>query len=457
MSKNKDSKVIVIGGGGAGLCASIAAIEAGAAEVTLMEKTSKLGGDTIISGMVISAGGTLLQKQAGIEDTPHQYLIDLLTGGRYTNDLILAATLAQNGPAAWVWLSEHGCQFPGPEGLHVQHDHSLARSVKFAPPGMISPLKQTAEEKGVNIMLDSPVQSLMMEDSQVVGVVAGKDGQTTDYPADSVVLATGGFGRNQNLVNQYNAKFAEAASWNALGITGDGIELAQAVGADLIHMDALRVIQTGADVRIKVLHPTYLMGQIRELGGILVDPDGRRFYDEMGRSYELIHAAMAQGSFYFLIFDAKMATPSPWLPEKTFNEQLNAAAKDGMIAKQADTLEELADQIGAPVLVETVLRWNENTAKGEDAVCRRTEGLHPITESPFYAIRYKPAIVQTLGGVRINSQAQVLDQSGQPIPGLYAAGQVVGGVHGADYIGGSALLECVVYGIIAGEQAAGDI
>jgi len=457
MAKNKNGRVIVVGGGGAGLCASIAAVEAGAAEVTLVEKASKLGGDTIISGMVISAGGTLLQKQAGIEDTPHQYLIDLLTGGRYASDVVLAATLVQNGPAAWEWLAEHGCQFPGPESLHVQHDHSLARSVKFAPPGMISPLKQTAEAKGVNIMLDSPVLSLIMEDSRVAGVVVGKDGETTEYPADSVVLATGGFGRNKNLVNQYNAKFAEAASWNAMGITGDGIELAQAVGADLVHMDALRVIQTGADVRVKVLHPTYLMGQIRTLGGILVDQDGRRFYDEMGRSYELIHAAMTQGPFYFLIFDAKMATPSQWLPEKTFEEQLNAAVKDGMIAMQADTLEELADQIGAPGLVETVQRWNDDTAKGEDTVCRRTEGLHPITESPFYAIRYKPAIVQTLGGVRINNRAQVLDQSGQPIPGLHAAGQVTGGVHGADYIGGSALLECVVYGIIAGRQAAGNM
>ncbi|MBN1311741.1 MAG: flavocytochrome c [Anaerolineae bacterium] len=457
MAKNENVKVIVVGGGGAGLCASIAAVEAGAAGVTLMEKMPKLGGDTIISGMVISAGGTHLQEQAGVQDTPHQYLIDLLAGGRYTSDLMLAATLVQSGPAAWEWLTKHDCQFPGPEGLHVQHDHTLARSVKFAPPGMISPLKQAAEARGVNIMLSSPVQSLVLEDGRVAGVIGEKDGQTTEYLADSVILATGGFGRNKDMVNQYNPKFAEAASWNSLGITGDGITLAQAAGADVVQMEALRIIQTGADVRVKVLHPTYLMGQIRALGGILVNPDGKRFYDEMGRSYEMIHAAMAHGPFYFLIFDAKMATPSQWLPEKTFEEQLNAAVKDGMVAMQADTVKELADQMGAPALVETVQRWNADTAEGEDTVCRRIEGLNPITEPPFYAIRYKPAIVQTLGGVRIDTRARVLDQSGRPIPGLYAAGQVTGGIHGADYIGGSALLECAVYGIIAGQQAVIDV
>ena len=361
MAKNSNVDVIVVGGGGAGLCASIAAVEAGADEVILMEKTSKLGGDTSISGLVISAGGTPLQKQAGIEDTPHQYLIDHLTGGRYTSNVMLSATLVQNGAAAWDWLAEHGCRFPGPAGLHVQHDHTLARSVKFEPPGMISPLKQAAEAKGVKIMLDSPVQSLMVKAGRVTGVIVDNNGQATEYPADSVILATGGFGRNKDMVSQYSPKFSESVSWNALGITGDGIELAQAAGADLVQMDALRVIQTGADVRVKVLYPTYLMGQIRALGGILVAPDGRRFYDELGRSYEMVHAAMACGPFYFLIFDAKMALPSQWLPEKTFEDQLNTAIADGLVVMQANTLEELADQMGAPALVETVQRWNADT------------------------------------------------------------------------------------------------
>ncbi|MBN1430574.1 MAG: flavocytochrome c [Anaerolineae bacterium] len=455
MGTKDDIKVIVVGGGGAGLCASIAAIEAGAADVTLLEKTSKLGGDTILSGHIISAGGTPLQKQAGIEDTPHQYLIDLLNGGRFASDIILAATLVQNGPMAWEWLSEHGCQFPGPEALHVQHDHMLARSVKLGPPGMLA-LKQAAEDRGVKILLDSPAQSLMLAGGRVAGVVVEKDGQTTEYPADAVVLTTGGFGRNKEMINTYCPKFNEAVSWNSLGITGDGIRLAQAAGADLVQMDAFRVIQSGADVRMKVLHPTYLLAQIRALGGILVAPDGRRFYDEMGRSFEMVYAAMECGPFYFLIFDAKMATPSQWLPEDTFEKQMEAAVADGMVVMQADTLDGLADQMGAPNLAQTVEQWNADVATGEDTAYGRKESLAPIIEPPFYAIRYKPAIVQTLGGLRINSQAQVLDASGRPIPGLYAAGQVTGGVHGADYIGGSALLETAVYGIIAGRQAIAD-
>jgi flavocytochrome c len=455
MAKSEAIKVVVVGGGGAGLCASIAAAEAGAADVTLLEKTSKLGGDTILSGHIISAGGTSLQEQAGIDDSPHRYLIDLLNGGRFTSDVVLAATLASSGPMAWQWLADHGCRFPGPEGLHVQHDHTLARSVKLEPPGLLA-LKQTAESAGVKIVFDSPVVSLLLKSGRVAGVVAEKDGQNANYPADAVILATGGFGRNKELINAYCPQFGESASWNSLGITGDGIQLGQSAGADLVQMEALRVVQSGADVRMKVLHPTYLMAQIRALGGILVAPDGQRFYDEMGRSFEMIYAAMERGPHYFLIFDSRMALPSKWLPEDTFEKQLDAAVGDGFVVMKADTLQDLADQMGAPALVDTVEQWNADVAAGHDTVCGRTEGLGPIAEPPFYAARYKPAIVQTLGGLRINPQAQVLDTAGQPIPGLYAAGQVTGGVHGSDYIGGSSLLELVVFGTAAGRQAAAD-
>jgi fumarate reductase flavoprotein subunit len=453
-------KVVVVGGGGAGLCAAIAAVEAGAEKVVLLEKTPKLGGDTIISGQVISAAGTSLQAEAGIEDTPHQYLIDHLKGGRYKSDIMLAATLIQNGAKAWDWLANRGCNFPGPEGLHIQHDHTIARSVKFASPGMIGPLKQAAEDRGVEILLNTRAIDLLVRDGQVMGVKAEQAGETVEFNADSVILTTGGFGRNSEMIQALCPALAEAVSWNALGITGDGITMAQAVGADVVHyadmpLDAFRVIQSGADVMRKVLHPTYLLAQIRELGGILVSTDGRRFYDEMGRSYEMVQAAMAQGPFYFLIFDTRMATPSPWLPEKTFQAQWESAIADGLVTAEAPTLEELAEKLALPAdaLSETVARWNADVQAGTDTAFGRKEGLGTIEESPFYAMRLKPAIVQTLGGLRINPDTQVLDKDGQGIPGLFAAGQVTGGVHGADYIGGSALLEVVVFGVIAGTKA----
>lgn len=458
MSKGK--RVIVVGGGGAGLCAAIAAAEAGADKVLLLEKMPQLGGDTIISGQVISAAGTPLQEEAGIEDTPHQYLIDHLKGGRYKSDIMLAATLIQNGANAWAWLTDHGCNFPGPEGLHIQHDHTIARSVKFAPPGLIGPLKQTAEEREVEIILNTQVTDLLVTDGQVIGVKAEQDGETLHFDADRVILTTGGFGRNQAMIQTRCPALSEAVSWNAMGITGDGIIMAQAVDADVVHypdmpLDAFRVIQSGADVMRKVLHPTYLLAQIRELGGILVSTDGRRFYDEMGRSYEMVQAAMAQGPFYFLIFDARMATPSPWLPEETFEAQWESAITDGLVAAEAPTLEELAEKLELPsdALRETVNRWNADVAAGTDTAFGRTEGLGTIEEAPFYAMRLKPAIVQTLGGLRITPDAQVLDKDGHVISGLFAAGQVTGGVHGADYIGGSALLEIAVFGAIAGTKA----
>jgi fumarate reductase flavoprotein subunit len=152
-----------------------------------------------------------------------------------------------------------------------------------------------------------------------------------------------------------------------------------------------------------------------------------------------------------------MATPSPWLPEKTFEEQMDTAAKDGLVYAVSSSLNELADRIQVPAdaLTQTVAQWNQAVAAGKDSQFGRTEGLGTLEQPPFYALRYKPAIVQTLGGLRIDPQARVLDHAGQPIQGLFAVGQITGGIHGADYIGGSSLLELAVFGKIAGEQAAG--
>ncbi|MBN2006262.1 MAG: flavocytochrome c [Anaerolineae bacterium] len=453
-------KVVVVGGGGAGLCAAIAAADAGAAEVTLIEKTGLVGGDTLISGQVISAAGTRLQKAAGIEDSPAHYLAELLKGGRYRSDPLLAATLVEHGAAAWDWLEATGCKFPGPEGLHVQHDHTIARSVKFAPPGLVGPLKGAAEARGVRIVLNTKATQLIVESGRVAGVEAEQDGAMMTFPAGGVVLATGGFGRNPDMIRAVCPALAEAVSWSMPGMTGDGIVMAQALGADVVDnrdlpLDSFRVIQSGADVKQQVLYPTYLLAQIRGLGGIFVGVDGRRFYDEMGRSNEMVQAAMARGPHYYLIFDTRMAQPSPWLKGDTFAAQMEIAVNDGMAASKAPTLPELAAKIGVDpdVLIETVTAWNRDVDANTDTEFGRVEGLGKLETPPFYAFRYKPAIVQTLGGLRINPQAQVLDKSGNPIPGLFAAGQVTGGVHGADYIGGSALLEVVVFGILAGQHA----
>lgn len=458
-SKKKVS-IVVVGGGGGGLCAAIAAAEAGAETVTLLEKLSYLGGDTLRSDQIISAGGTPLQTQAGIVDTPHAYLIDHIKGGRYKSDLVVAAILIQNGAPAWDWLASHGCSFPAPEALHQQHDHTAVRSVKLQPPGMAPALKQTALALGVNILYETPVTGLLTKKGAVVGVQAEQAGQPVTFDADAVILATGGFGRNQQMVSESCYALREAVSWSSPGNTGDGILMAQELGAAVIDypdlpLRAFRVIQTGSDVRNKVLHPTYLMAQTRGLGAILVATDGKRFYDEMGRSNEIVQAAIARGPVFYNIFDSRIATPSPWLPETTFEGQWTSAINDGMVGAQADTLAGLADATGLPAadLAQAVQRWNQDVAAGADTEFGRTTGLGTIELAPFYAMRFKPAIVQTLGGLRINTETQVLTNDGQVIPGLYAVGQVTGGVHGADYIGGSSLLELAVFGRIAGENA----
>lgn len=464
-SARTGAKVVVIGGGGGGLCAAIAAAEAGAAEVTLLEKLPHLGGDTLISDQIISGAGTPIQKEAGVVDTPHQYLIDHLKGGRYKSDLLLAATLIQNGARAWEWLASKGCNFPAdPKALHMQHDHTTARSVKLLPPGMVSALKQTALELGVKILFETPATDLLLQEGKVVGVCARQGDQAVEFEADSVILATGGFSRNLEMVKATCPALREAVSWSSPGNTGDGIHMAQAAGAEVVSypdlpLNAFRVIQCGADVKHKVLHPTYLLAQTRAMGAILVGVDGRRFYDEMGRSNEMVQAAMERGPFYYNVFDGRIATPSRWLPEKTFEEQWESATRDGMVGARAAGLEELAEKISVPAaaLVESVARWNQDVDGGKDTEYGRSEGLGKIEQPPFYAMRLKPAIVQTLGGLHINAQAQVLTTQGQPIPGLFAVGQVTGGVHGADYIGGSSLLELAVFGKIAGENAAGII
>jgi fumarate reductase flavoprotein subunit len=281
-----------------------------------------------------------------------------------------------------------------------------------------------------------------MEDGAVTGVIA--EGKTVDYTirASAVILATGGFGNNEDMIVQYRPDLKGTVTTSAPGITGDGIVMAQAVGADLVDIEQIQ------------LHPTVeqstsmlITESVRGDGAILVNQEGKRFTNELLTRDVVSAAELAQpGSYAYIIFDQHL------------RDGLKAIEKyvSTGITVQADTIEGLAELIDVDpaTLAETLNNWNQYVADQKDPDFGRESGMDAdLSQAPYYAIKIAPGIHHTMGGVKINTATQVIDTNGNPIPGLYAAGEVTGGVHGGNRIGGNAVADIVVFGKIAAESA----
>jgi fumarate reductase flavoprotein subunit len=307
---------------------------------------------------------------------------------------------------------------------------------------------------GIEVMLDSEAYELIVEDGKVAGVKATHFNDTLIIKANNgVVLATGGFGANVEMRDQYNENWpalTNLKSTNHPGATGDGIYMAEAVGANLIGMNNLQLLPLGDPVTGS------LSGNIEQgvENRIFVNLEGNRFVDEGARRDVMTLALMEQtDSFLYVILDS---TNYP-TPETTnnFNETIEELISQGRAFK-GDTLEELAEQINVSSenLINAVNSFNEAVENGGPDEFGRTLFDRKIEVGPFYAGPRVPTVHHTMGGVEINEQSQVLDANGQPIPGLFAAGEVTGGIHGTNRLGGNALADITVFGRIAGLSAA---
>jgi len=437
--------VVIVGSGGAGLAAAIQAHDEGA-HVVIIEKMPTIGGNTIKASVGMNAAETRFQKIKGIEDSKELFYEETLKGGKFKNNPELLREFVELAPEAIEWLAAKEIELNDitiTGGMSIDRTHRPED--RSAVGGfLISGLVKNVNKRDIEVLLETSVAEILYENGAVTGVkVVDEYNDSRILNAKSVIVATGGFSANREMVVKYRPELDGFVTTNHKGATGSGVAMLQKIGADTVDMGEIQI------------HPTveqttsYLISEsIRGGGAILVSQAGKRFYNEMETRDKVSAEIIA-------------------LPEKSawviFDEQVRAnnKAADEYIAKgfvlSAPTPEELAVKLNMnPVaLTETLERYNLFVVEKKDEDFGRTTALrHPLNKGPFFAIRIAPGVHHTMGGVVINTDTAVLDAQKQPITGAWAAGEVAGGIHGANRIGGNAVADIIIFGILAGRNAA---
>jgi fumarate reductase flavoprotein subunit len=450
IAKTVKVDVVVIGGGNAGLAAATEASASGA-KVVLIEKMSMLGGNSIRSGGAFNAADPVRQKAQGIEDSTQKHYEQTLAGGDNMGDPELVRTFAEGAPEGLAWLEGMGMKFDDKVftvlGALWPRSHAAIEPVGT---GFIKTLKAASEKNGVQFVLDTRAERLVKEDGRVVAVVAAaKDGTRVRYEAKKgVVLATGGFAANKELRMKYDSRITpNLGTTNHPGATGDGIALAEKVGAAFVGMEYIQLLPLG-DPKTGALDG-WVGFNVEDY--IYINKKGQRFVSEAERRDVMTQALIKQpDQFMYIVCDAhSMPTPQT---KNSFNQTAEQLVKAGS-AFSADTIEELAVKIGVDPAAfrKSVDEYNLGIETKNDPFGKKLLG-QKIDKAPFYASPRVPTVHHTMGGVKINTKAQVIDTEGKVIPGLFAAGEVTGGIHGTNRLGGNALADTIVFGRIAGKN-----
>ncbi len=486
--------VVVIGAGGAGMISAMEAADAGKS-VIVVESQAMAGGNSVRATGGMNAAKTEYQdsnefgEDAGVEktlksaeenysdnetiaalaatvreqyeaykanpegyfDSVELYELDTLVGGSGLNDPELVKTLCEDSEDAIDWLDQNGvtlhnvAQFGGASVKRIHRPVDDEGKTLSVGSYMIPILEKDLEDRGVQVLYSTTAEKILMEDGAAAGIEAtAKDGSKVTVHAKAVVIATGGFGANNDMVAAYNANLKGYISTNAPGIQGQGITMGEEVGAATVDMEQIQ------------LHPTVHVAEdksanlitegLRGDGAILVNKEGKRFYDEVSTRDKVSAAENEQtDGVVWLIVDQKMYDASKVIQ--------GYDSKGWMVS--GSNAEELAEQMGvdAAALSETITKWNECVANKSDEEFGRTSFAEPL-EDTLYALTVQPGVHHTMGGLKINTETEVLTEDGTAIPGLYAAGEVTGGVHGSNRLGGNAVADFTVFGRIAGQQAA---
>lgn len=450
--EEKQADVVIIGGGGAGLSAAVSAYENGAESVILIEKMPALGGNTILAGGAYNAVNPEKQKAQGIEDSVEHHYTQTYEGGHKVAKPELVKVLTDNALDGVNWLEDYGLEWKEKVGSVV--GAMWERSNQTVEPlgtGYINVLEKTALDNGCEILLNTEATELIMDGDKVIGIKAeGKDTNYTLLANKGVIMATGGYAANPEMVREYLADGVytkdnlpeKITSTNAPGLTGEGILMAEDIGANVIDMEHIQLLPM----------PGNRFGpSINVEDSFFINKDGNRYVKEDGGRDELCLATFEQtDGEYYMINDSKVISEDRLTLS---GEKLDVLIDKGIVV-EADTLEDLAKAIDVPVenLVKTTETFNEYVEKKEDPEFGRSVWGEKIEEGPFYATLRFPALHHTMGGIDINTKAEVLDADGNVIPGLYAAGEVTGGIHGANRLGGNAIADIVVFGRIAGQS-----
>ena len=491
-----DSDIVIIGAGGAGMTAALTASDAGK-NVLVLESQPAVGGNSVKSTGGMNAAKTTYQdnntfdEAAGIEktlkaaeayadneaitalaatvkeqweawqanpegyfDSTELFALDTLIGGKGLNDPELVSTLVNNSAAAIDYLDSIGIHLNNVAafgGASVKRIHRPVNAEgKTVSVGAYTvPLLEAACQSRDNLALLTDVTATKLltdENGAVCGVEAqGKAGNKITVNAKAVILATGGFGANLDMVVQYKPELAGFMTTNAAGIQGQGILMATEIGAATVDMEQIQIHPT-----VQADTASLITEGLRGDGAILVNANGERFIDEVGTRDVVSAAEIAQpDSFSWLVVDQKMVDAS---------SVIQGYISRGLML-QGDTCEALAAELGIPAdtFAATMDKWNSYVAEKNDPDFGRTSFAQPLDTAPFYAVKVTAGIHHTMGGLKIDSQTHVLNTEGQIIPGLFAAGEVTGGVHGGNRLGGNAVADFVVFGRIAGQTAADSI
>lgn len=446
----KDVDVVVVGGGGAGFAAAVTAKENGA-DVVLLEKMPQVGGNTLISGGEMAAPANELQEKEGIEDSKELFAEDVKEAGGNPE---LIDVLADHATEDAYWLRDDiGVKWL--DNLMFFGGHSVKRSlIPEAHSGneLIKNYLKKCEELGIEVITEADVKEILTEDGKVTGVKAETPDENLTVNAKSVVLATGGFGANDEMTYENDNEIDEyVKSTNSPGATGDGIIMAEKLGADTVDMDKIQLYpicdpETG---RLLYVGDTRLVG-----GALLVNKEGNRFVEELGTRREISLAIKDQTDHVgYLLWDEKSNETTGTMASNP--EEAKEQFEKGNLVK-ADTIEELAEHfdLDKDQLLKTVETFNENSKKEEDPDFNLRMLGWTVEEGPFYMLKAAPAVHHTMGGLKINTEAEVLTKDDEVIDGLYAAGEVTGGIHGSNRLGSAAIADITVFGRIAGKNAA---
>ena len=487
-----DADIVIVGAGGAGMTAAITAAEEGKS-VVILESQSMVGGNSVRATGGMNAGKTVYQDEnefgeaAGVEKTlktaaekyadnetitalaktaseqwaeyqanPTGYFdsvelmeLDTMVGGKGINDPELVETLCSNSADAIDWLDEHGitlhnvASFGGASVKRIHRPVDADGKTISVGSYMIPLLQENCEKAGVQILLNTTANEILTDaNGAAVGVKAtGASGETVTVNAKAVVLTTGGFGANLDMVTEYKPELKGFMTTNAAGAQGQGIEMATAIGAGTVDMDQIQIHPT-----VEANTAALITEGLRGDGAVLINAEGKRFIDEVGTRDVVSAAEIAQtGSYSWLVVDQAMVDAS---------SVIQGYIKKGYTVT-GETYEELGKAMGVDeaAFAETMEKWNGYVEAKNDPDFGRTSFANPLNTAPYYAVKVTAGVHHTMGGLKINANTEVLNEKGEVIPGLFAAGEVTGGVHGANRLGGNAVADFTVFGRIAGAAA----
>ena len=492
-----EADVVVVGAGGAGMTSAITAADTGAT-VVVLESQAIVGGNSARStgGMnaaktewqdantfdqaagvnatlakvpnypdneeIQALGATVAEQWAAYQANPEGYFdttelfrLDTMIGGGGINNPELVKTLTENSASAIEWLGSlepeivlhNVAAFGGASVKRIHRPVDSDGKVLSVGAYVVPLLKDNLDSRdNIQLLLNTRATEILLdENGAACGVAAvGASGETVTVYADAVVIASGGFGANNDMIASIRPELDGFITTNAPGVQGQGIVMAQAVGADTVDLEQIQLHPT---VHVEGANAVLITEGLRGDGAILVNQEGQRFFDEVSTRDKVSAAEFEQtGGYAWLIVDSRMSDAS-----NVIQGYINKG-----YAVTGETYEALAEAIGAPadVFAATMADWNEKVAAKADPDFGRVSFANPLDQAPYYAIKVQPGIHHTMGGIKIDSTAQVVNTEGNVIEGLFAAGEVTGGVHGNNRLGGNAVADFTIFGRIAGQSAA---